>query len=339
MTNLIPYNSIFMLDFFGRVLVCCTAFATLSAAADSRPIPLSGNAISGFAVAGSTLYVWGDGAFAIDLRNGHREQLADGRFEEGGCVLDGGLVLNSVAPRQLLWLRLSDRQRFVIDTAVDTRDAIAADLLGHHGVLLIHKRQQVRFYDMPSPMRDHWTESELYTIYTPSTEGGIVIADIDGDGLPDLLCGNYWMKSPTAFDLPWREFAIDTWSEEEGSAMLRLAWSAPVRIAAQRDMRPARASWFERAADPKQLWPSHELMPGGVAGGVSAALFVGRDLILSEREAPGRILLFHRTGAGFAPAKELTRANNVIGIAVFGTHDLLLIQKNRVVLLRHPKFN
>jgi hypothetical protein len=140
----------------------------------------------------------------------------------------------------LIWLRLSDGKRFVVDTGVDTRDAMAADLLGHHGVLLIHKRQQVRFYDLPSPIKDRWTETELYTIYTPSTEGGLVLADIDGDGLPDLLCGNYWMKSPTAFELPWREFAIDTWNEVEASAMLRLAWNGRARVAAQRARSAAR---------------------------------------------------------------------------------------------------
>ena len=74
-------------------------------------------------------------------------------------------------------------------------------------------------------MRERWTETRtLHHLYAVDGRR-IVIADIDGDGLPDLLCGNYWMKSPTAFDLPWREFAIDTWNEEEGSAMLRLAWS------------------------------------------------------------------------------------------------------------------
>jgi hypothetical protein len=215
---------------------------------------------------------------------------------------------------------------------VDTRDAISADLLGHHGVLLIHKRQQVRFYDVPSPMKDHWTESELYTIYTPSTEGGLVIADIDGDGLPDLLCGNYWMKSPTRFDLPWREFAIDLWSEEEGSAMLRLAWNPAdhIRVAAQRDLRPARAAWFEPTADVKQLWTAHDLGP---TAGASSAIFIGKDLIVLEKNPPGRLLLFRHGAAGFLPGRELIRTNQAVGMTSTSIREVLIVEKSRVVLL------
>ena len=182
-------------------------------------------------------------------------------------------------------------------------------------------------------MRDRWPETELYTIYTPSTEGGIVIADIDGDGLPDLLCGNYWMKSPARFDLPWREFAIDTWNEEEGSAMLRLAWNSPVRVAGQRDMRPSRLAWFERAPDPKQLWPAHPLE--GIENGVSGMVFSGRDLIVAESDAPGRVLLFERTPRGFARPRELARTNKIVGIAPYSNQNLLIIEKKRVVLLQH----
>jgi hypothetical protein len=314
-----------------RVLCSILWSCALLAGPRTHTIPLSGNEIAGFAVQGNTLFVWGEDVFAIDLHSGKRQRIAEGRFAEGGCILDGGLILNSIAPRELLWLRLADRKRFVVDTGVDTRDAIVADLLGHHGVLLIHKRQQVRFYDFPFPMKDAWTETELYTIYTPSTEGGLVLADVDGDGLPDLLCGNYWMKSPTAFDLPWREFAIDTWNEEEGSAMLRLAWSDPVRVAAQRDMRPGRAAWFEHAADPKQLWTMHELAS---LQGISGVVFIEQDLILSERDPPGRVIRFRRTPGGFAPGMELIRTNNAIGMAGLSNGRVLLVEKFQVVLLR-----
>lgn len=321
-----------------------TAIPVATCAAPAKSIPLNDLEIAGFAVDAGNLYVWGRDAYQIDLRTAVRRKLAIGQFAEGGCVLDHGLVLNSISPRELIWIRFADQKRFLIDTSVDTRDAIPADLLGHHGVLLIHKRQQVRFYDVPSPMRDRWQESELYSIYTPSTEGGLAIADIDGDGLPDLLCGNYWMKSPTAFELPWREFAIDLWSEQEGSAMLRLAHSSlngkPVRVAGQRDMRPARAFWFVPPQDPaqflKQIWQAHSL---GEFQGVSGALFLKGDLILSERDAPGRVVRFRRTSDGFAPPQQLARTGGVLGITALPDGRLLVLEKSQATLITVPDFN
>jgi len=325
-----------MLRIFWLTILGCNWAAPLPAAPQLRSIPLPGAAIAGFALDGNTLFTWGEDVYRIDLGSGKRERVAQGRFAEGGCKLDAGLILNAIDPPALIWLRLADRKRFVVDTGVDTRDAITARLLGAHGVLLIHKRQQVRFYSVPSPMQDRWPETELYTIYTPSTEGGLVIADVDGDGLPDLLCGNYWMKSPTAFELPWREFAIDTWNEEEGSAMLRLAWSEGVRVAAQRDMRPARVAWFERPADPKQLWSAHELASLQGVGGIQ---FINKDLFVLEKDPPGRLLRFRRQGSSFGPGSELIRTNSGIGLASLPGDRLLILEKFRVGLLTLPNFN
>ena len=100
---------------------------------------------------------------------------------------------------------------------------IPATVLGRRGVLLVHRRSQVRFYEIPADRSAPWPATEIYSFYTPSNQGGMLLADIDRDGTTDLLCGNYWIKSPDRFELPWRLFAIEPWSEEPDSAMLRLA--------------------------------------------------------------------------------------------------------------------
>ena len=101
-------------------------------------------------------------------------------------------------------------------------------------MLVVHK-QMVRFYEIPTDPTAPWPAQDL-VFYTPSREGGLDIADIDGDGLPDILCGNDWIPLAQKFDLHWRLFAINTWNELENSAaMLRLAYRAGILVAGQRE--------------------------------------------------------------------------------------------------------
>ena len=68
--------------------------------------------------------------------------------------------------------------------------------------------------------RGLWKKTKIDEI---PTSHHIAWADIDGDGLPDILAGMYWIRSPESFELPWRLFAIDLWNETPESAMLRLS--------------------------------------------------------------------------------------------------------------------
>ena len=36
----------------------------------------------------------------------------------------------------------------------------------------------------------------VYSFYTPSRQAGLLLADVDGDGLTDIFAGNYWIRSP-----------------------------------------------------------------------------------------------------------------------------------------------
>jgi len=169
--------------------------------------------------------------------------------------------------------------------------------------LVVQRRAQVRFYEIPQRPGDRWPMTEIYSFYTPSDQGGLLLADIDGDGWPDILCGNYWIRSPESFELPWRLFAIELWNEEPHSAMLRLALLGPRELVAmQREMAEARFAWFQKPADPKQLWIEHRIaLALDHPRGLEVADFDGDgrpDLVVTEQGGAGRLLVFQNEGGG-----------------------------------------
>ena len=47
------------------------------------------------------------------------------------------------------------------------------------GVLVVHRGMQLRFYEYPVDL----TYKEIYSFYSRSRQGGLLIADVDGDGI------------------------------------------------------------------------------------------------------------------------------------------------------------
>ncbi len=276
---------------------------------------LHGERFAGYALGPRTLTAWGDHVVQWEIPSGKmrvRVKGAAGGFVEGGCLLDtGALVANEGPPtRALVWFDSSAWKRHIIDTGVDASDILPATLFGRKGILLIHRGAQVRFYEIPPDRAQPWPRTEVYTFYTPSEQGGLGMANVDGDGIPDILAGNDWIKAPTSFELPWHLFAIELWNEEQKSALLReklvdlFAAGAQNLVAVQRSVPRARLAWFEKPPDPKQLWIEHRLegtLELSRVNSLQIADFDGDgrlDLLIAERGGAGRLIVFHNAGAG-----------------------------------------
>lgn len=294
--------------------------------------------IAGAALDGTRLVTWGDRLLTWSLPDGRMQPLRaklPRKLGPGGAIIDvegeTGIVLNEAAGRRaLLWINLSSGKTSEIDHGVSAGEMLAATIHGHRGVLLVQRHMQVRFYEAPEGPAKRWPERDIYSFYSPSDQGGLLLADVDRDGLADIVSGNYWIRCPEEFDLPWRLFAIRTWSEEKLSGVVSMALGdlfqtgIPNLIVCQSAMRAARCAWFEKPTDPTELWTEHRI-EGDLDLNQPRSLQIadfnanGRpDILVAERGGAGRLIVFsNEPDKGFVPV-EVDRTSGVIAAFALG---------------------
>jgi hypothetical protein len=255
-------------DRFLPVFAAVLALAITSAAAQIRGAALVQHPHPGVLTWGTELKFW-------PLAGGSPTTLRRGTdFGPGGCVadVDGDgrddlMVQERVGSGPLLWLRAPKWELRVIERETEFRDCLPFEFDGHRGVLVPHFNAQLRLYEFPAQRDGKWVYSEIYSIYTASKQGGLLSLDVDGDGLADLFIGNYWMRNPGQWDLPWRLYNMNTFFDKPESALARQAvYQRPGRakpdlLWAESEGAPARFALLERPDDEKQAWPARMIEP------------------------------------------------------------------------------
>ena len=207
-----------------------------------------------------------------------------------------------------------------------------ATLFGRKGILVIQRYMQVRFYERGGGKR--WPYREIYSIYTPSQQTGLSLSDIDGDGRVDIVCGNYWIKGPQSFELPWHIFAINTYSETLESAMLGHAFLRKDLLGAQGHMSDARVTLFTKPQDPRQLWQDTpikgEFHRVHTIAAWNGMLFFGENNGAASRIFALKDALKDRNATGIAKGVEnLQMLSTKDGMVSVGPQELVLWRYDR----------
>lgn len=114
----------------------------------------------------------------------------------------------------------------------------------------------IHFFRQDTP--DKWT---YFSISCPPGEG-LLVTDIDKDGLIDVIVNQKWYKNDGSINGSWKEFTYSqSWTHQnafiavsdingDGKKDLVLA---PAELAAN----TYRISWFESPENPANIWPEH----------------------------------------------------------------------------------
>ncbi len=247
----------------------------------------------------------------------------------GSCGdIDGDGQVELVAGRnggeELFWFDPPENPRQPWETYLITdefekyHDTTIDDVDGDGGpelVVLSQESEVVCYYDIPDdPRREPWPDSNLHVIANELSVEGVAVADLDGDGRPELVAGpnvfardgipDSWTRTSLADDWAWTRVAVGDVDDDGHPEIVLTEGDRPYfgdrfgRLGIVDTQ-----TWSIDVLDDGLFCP-HTIQLADLDGDGRLDLVVG-EMGLGEHAGP-RLLMYRNTGDGFE-RRELDR--------------------------------
>lgn len=252
--------------------------------------------------------------------NWKRHVISAASLEAGGAVMDitgnGRLdiVAGQLTGRELYWFENPEdptqrwTRRVIDDTILDYHDQAFGDVDGDGKMELValSKRDDLGvYYDIPDdPRVEPWPESCKHVIYENLKLEGLVILDIDGDGINEIIAGTNIFKRREKPDQEWNRLPIVEGWQATRAAVADLNGDGILDIVlCEAETHPARLAWFQ-GPDWKMhplrsdIFHGHSLAIADFNGDGLPDIFVG-EMGLGRNPDPRLIIYLNHGGGEF----------------------------------------
>jgi len=252
--------------------------------------------------------------------NWERHVISAASLEAGGAVMDitgnGRLdiVAGQLTGRELYWFENPEdptqrwTRRIIDDTILDYHDQAFGDVDGDGKMELValSKRDDLGvYYDIPDdPRVEPWPESCKHVIYENLKLEGLVILDIDGDGINEIIAGTNIFKRREKPDQEWNRLPIVEGWQATRAAVADLNGDGILDIVlCEAETHPARLAWFQ-GPDWKMhplrsdIFHGHSLAIADFNGNGLPDIFVG-EMGLGRNPDPRLIIYLNHGGGKF----------------------------------------